>query len=180
MNTINKTRTSNQVIRCNSLFSTQSIKFPSRLSLLRFLALSTNMTLLSTIIQSQIITPTFSSSVTWLPTIESIHSCVIAFKNMMSKLTRFETSHKSRSFSPTSLFPIYSLLISLLFPFISWSTIWFPTTLILFFLLTKTFIVSRSVSTILIIYYALIHQHRKSVNLLIPNTFLDLGSQATL
>lgn len=118
MNTINKACTPNQVIRCSSLCSRKRKKFLSKLSLLRFLTLSTNMTMLSTIIVSHIITHTVSNSVTWLPTLEVIHNRALTLRNMMPKLTTLETSHQSRSPSPTSLFPSCNLL-SLLLLFVS-------------------------------------------------------------
>lgn len=63
--------------------------------------------------------------------------------------------------------------------FISWSNIQFSTILILPFLLTKILIVSWYGYAILNINHSLIHQHRELVNLLIPNTLLDLKMLST-
>lgn len=62
-NTINKARTSNQVIRSSSIRSTQSKKIPSKMSLLWFLELSTNVTWFSTVEVSQNISLTISNIV---------------------------------------------------------------------------------------------------------------------
>lgn len=134
------------------------------------------MALISIVVACHEIILTISNEMFHLPTFATLLLSTRVLIGMMTYHTIPITLDQSRSLSLTWILLTCSFLSAL----VSKSHIRLSSKLHIPFILTKTLIVSRSGSTILIINYALIQQHRKLERTLISNTLLNLWLQSIL
>lgn len=139
-NVINKTCTSSQYVSTSSLWPNQRKNFSAILRLHGFLAMSTNVTWFPTIEESHHITLTISNMMSWNTTIEAFFTITLSFICTMTNTSTIEALDRSRSLSPTWSF----FILSLLFTFVRWRTMWFHTILITTLTLTNALVVIRS------------------------------------